>query len=80
MTIPWARFDGEVGYTLGRICRRTASIWEVCMKQAIGKLQVSEDFQTVLEEQGSTLSTSRQATRMHLKSCRCITAIPSIAC
>ncbi len=50
------------------------------MKQAIGKLQVSEDFQTVLEEQGSTLSTSRQATRMHLKSCRCITAIPSIAC
>tara|TARA_B100000809_G_scaffold90051_2_gene88569 strand:- start:1644 stop:1856 length:213 start_codon:yes stop_codon:yes gene_type:complete len=57
-----------------------ATIWEVCMKQAIGKLQVSEDFQTVLEEQGSTLSTSRQATRMHLKSCRCITAIPSIAC
>lgn len=74
------RAANEIRTSNNDIVVSVATLWEIAIKQVLGKIQLLEDFEAVLENEGFTLCRSPMGISVRWRDYRCITEIPSIDC
>ena len=57
-----------------------ASVWEIAIKRALGKLEIGDEYVSEIAEQGFVKYRSAGSTPSGSRHCRCCIAIPSTGC